>query len=208
MKAKLSWFILVLAGCLFILLAIKSCVQKTAEETTAGVKKVFTDFAQMQPEIVINQTVVHQQSSPIAQLALIQKESFQRYTWSHEWMRSTKRIEISGTYVAKAGFDLRERFVVTLLENPGEVRVELPRAKLLSMEQKGNLVFQDESGWFNRLSSEDRESALNQARESARQEILKSGIIQEAEESAVKQLQELASKQGIKIELSLSKPKP
>ena len=33
---------------------------------------------------------------------------------SHEWLGSTKRIRLSGTYEVKAGFDLREHLLVRI----------------------------------------------------------------------------------------------
>jgi hypothetical protein len=208
MKPREIFPIVLLAALLVLVLAVRSCVntvvdapRRGIEQTAAGVRNVFREFAGLQPEVVINQTVIHNQSTSTTELALVQKQTLQDYEWAHRWMGSTKSIRISGTYEAKAGFDLRERFVVTIGPGPEEVTAELPPARLLSIEQVGKLQFSDESGYWNRLTSQDRETALNQAKDAVRAEVLKSSLLKDAEEEAYKQLGELAKKQGLVLKL-------
>lgn len=212
MKLRELFPVVLLALLLILVLAVRSCINSAAdaprrglEQTAEGVRAIFRDFGGFQPEVIINQTVVHAQSTATTELALVQKETLQDYEWSHRWMGSTKTIKVKGTYRAKAGFDLREKFVIHIGPQPGEVTAELPPARLLSVEQVGKLQFADESGYWNRLTSQDRETALNQAKEAVRAEILHSSLLQDAEAEALKQLGELARKQGLTLRL-LTRP--
>ncbi len=212
MKPRLVILFLLLGLFLLLALAVKSCVdavvdapRRGLEQTAEGVKAIFRDFGGFQPEVIINQTVVHAQSTATTELALVQKETLQDYEWSHRWMGSTKSIRVKGTYRAKAGFDLRERFVINIGPGHREVAAELPPARLLSVEQVGKLHFEDASGYWNRLTSQDREAALNQAKEAVRAEILQSNLLQDAEAEAIRQLGELARKQNLTLKL-LTRP--
>jgi hypothetical protein len=208
MKSRAVFPVLILAGLLLLIFSIRSCVREMTEaprrgleQTAQGVRSIFHDFANFQPEVVIHQTVVHTQTTGATELTLVQKETLQEYQWSHRWMGSTKTIKVSGTYRAKAGFDLRERFVVTVGPKAGEVTAELPPARLLSVEQVGKLGFSDEGGYWNRLNSQDREEALNQAKEAVRVEIMKSDLLKEAEKEAIQQLGQLGRRQGLSLKV-------
>jgi hypothetical protein len=201
MKFRLAWLMAFLLVLLALVLAIRSCIHtlaeapsKSLEQTAKAARALFRDFGGFEPEVVIHQTVVHAQSTSTTELALLQKETRHDYEWSHRWMGSMKMVRVKGNYQAKAGFDLREKFVIKLGSSPREVSVELPPARLLSIEQVGPLQFEGESGLWNRLSDEDRQAALNQAKESVRAEILASRFLSEVHAEAWKQLQALAEK--------------
>ncbi|NJK91839.1 MAG: DUF4230 domain-containing protein [Blastochloris sp.] len=208
MKNRMFMGIVALLLALALIWGVRTCVRELTEaprrgmeQTAEGVRKVFQRFANFQPQIFIQQNVVYEQSAPITELALVRKETRQEYFWTHRWLGSSKSIRISGNYVAKAGYDLREPFVVRVGEEPGVAVVELPQARLLSVEQVGPLNFKDEEGLWNRLTQADRETALNQAREEARKMILKSGLLNEVELEARRQLEELGLKQGLSLKV-------
>ena len=81
----------------------------------------------------------------------------------HTWAGSSKRIKLHGTYLVKAGFDLRKKFTVHV--RPDEILMELPHAQILSVEQEHLEVLTLENGLWNRISPDDIQAA---ARGSAR----------------------------------------
>ena len=74
-------------------------------------------------------------------------------------MHSTKEIKVTGTFDAKAGFDLKEKFTITIED--GKALVVFPEPKLLSIEMLGDLEFKDENGIWNWINEDDRSEAIN-----------------------------------------------
>jgi hypothetical protein len=194
---------------LAITLAFKSCVDSAAglpgamlrgtgsatAESIKNITRVFTEAFSLTPTIIQDHKVVLQQSAPIAEFAVLKKEGAYEFTWIHTWLGSEKKIEIKGTYRAKAGFDLSEPFTVTL-EKDGTVRADLPPARLLSLEKTGDLDFNDSNGWFNKVTSAERSEVLNTFEHKVREEMLQAGLLQEAEKQALERLQDLARRNG------------
>lgn len=190
-------------------LAFKSCADSAAgipgamvreagaagEKNLRSISNIFTEAFRLTPAIVQDNRIVLQQSAPIAEFAVLKKEGAYRFSWLHTWMGSEKKVEVSGNYRAKAGFDLGEPFTVTL-EKDGTVRADLPPARLLSFEKIGELDFKDSNGWFNKVTSEERSQVLNSFEKKAREEMLGSGILREAETQALQRLEELAKRNG------------
>lgn len=175
--------------------ALLNSAGSAAQNNLKGITSVFTEAFQLTPKIVQDNRVVLQQSAPLAEFAVLQKEGSYQFTWAHRWMGSEKKIEVQGNYRAKAGFDLGEPFTVTL-EKDGAIHADLPPAKLLSFEKVGDLHFRDASGWFNKVTSEERSQVLNAFEEKAREEMLQSGLLAEAEAQALGRLQDLARRNG------------
>jgi hypothetical protein len=59
---------------------------------------------------------------------------------------STKQIFITGSFEAKAGFDLRKKFSIELTDD--KAYVTLPEPTLLSIESKGDITYRDENGYL------------------------------------------------------------
>ncbi|MDW8019896.1 MAG: DUF4230 domain-containing protein [Chloroherpetonaceae bacterium] len=141
------------------------------------------------PEVRLNETIVVQQSTPILELATVSKEILVEDAYTHTFLGSTKTLVVRGTFVAKAGFDLREKFLLTVKTNPTKLIAELPAPKLLSIEMTRYDIVQEESGWWNRLTSEEREAAVQRLRQKAEQHLLVSSLLNDAETLMRKQLE-------------------
>jgi hypothetical protein len=160
-----------------------------------AVTGVFEEFAQLRPKVIERETVVLEQSAPIAELAVLQKDFQYEFEWKSTWIGSVKVIRVRAAFRAKAGFDLHEPFTVRIREN-GDITALLPPAKLLSVERVGELRFEDSDGWWNKVNNAERASALNEFERQARERIAASGILQEAETQSLDRLRELAAKNG------------
>ena len=156
------------------------------EQLGSKARDAFLELAQLQPKITVNNRVYLEQTAKVAELAVLARRVEVEHELMHTWAGSTKKIKLHGTFLVKAGFDLRERFTVNI--RPDEILIELPHAQILSIEQENVEVLTLENGFWNRISAQDVESQLsvlpNLAREKA------AGLPLEAEKTFTRQLLE------------------
>ena len=148
-------------------------------------KKAF----QFTPEITVNNTVVLNQQAPILELAVLTQNFEHRYTWTNTWLNSTKQIFISGTFEAKAGFDLNQKFSIVL--NDDKAIVNLPEPQILSIESKGDITYRDENGIWNWINTDDRTKATNAFIQDARTYATHAEFVKDAKEHMEKRLRSL-----------------
>jgi hypothetical protein len=154
-------------------------------------KQAFADTVHLQPRIVVNQRVVYEQASPILELAVLQRElSVERET-ENNWLGSTKRFRIRGTYRVKAGYDLRQPFEVKIDDRqPQVVRARLPRTKLLSVELEKLDLMTMENGLWNKVQPEEFAIEVNGLNMDARRAAQTEGLAAEAEKMLTGQLEQ------------------
>src|SRR5687768_12790010 len=89
---------------LFVVIPARAVRQsyEGAKEIGRDIKELF----QFTPEVSVNNTVVLEQQTPILELATLSQTFRHEYEWTNTWLNSTKKIKITGTMEAKAGFDL------------------------------------------------------------------------------------------------------
>src|ERR1700704_1486205 len=112
--------LLLVAAGVFIFLRLETWPARTIGQGTDELERLgkdlrsaFIDIAHLQPLITINnQTVVGETSSPTAELATLTRQLKVKREFGHTWAGSSKRIKLSGTFLAKAGFDLRQDVTV------------------------------------------------------------------------------------------------
>ena len=66
----------------------------------------FVRLAQLQPRVTVNNHVYLEQTTTVAQLAVIARKVEVEHEAEHTWAGSTKRVRLHGTFTVKAGFDL------------------------------------------------------------------------------------------------------
>lgn len=133
-----------------------------AKRSYEGAKTLGEDFRkafQFTPEVIVNNTIVLYQQTPVFELAVLTQNFTHRYTWENSWLGSTKKIFISGTFDAKVGFDLRKKFSITIRDD--KAFVTLPEPQTLSVESQGNIEYRDEQGIWNWVNTDDRTRATN-----------------------------------------------
>ena len=166
---------------------------RAARETVDQMERVGRDLrdaivqiTQLQPRVTINNRVYFEQTSPIAELALISRKLEVEHEFLHTWAGSTKRMRLHGTYTAKAGFDLRQEFSVTI--SPEATIVRLPHAQLLGLEQNAVELLAYENGLWNPISGADVQSELGALGKLARDRATEQNLAGQAEESFRSQL--------------------
>ena len=193
---------------------VRSCVNlptKLASRTVAGVREgiaeVFVDLLHVRPEVREGTQVVWGQTSALLEIVVAEKKIEVGYDWEHVWLGSRKVIHLTQSYLVKAGFDLQKSFMVEIGKSPGEVTARLPPAEILAVSPVGVVSYHDEEGWWNKLTEQDREGAMQKILEEARKLARSSGLVREAEERTESRLTELARAKDIRLKLDTSSEK-
>lgn len=157
------------------------------ERLGRDLRSAFVGIANLQPRITINnKTVVDPTASPTAELTTLTKQLKVKREFAHTWAGSSKRIKLSGTFVAKAGFDLRQDVSVEV--RPDEILIQLPHAQILGVEEQHVDVLALENGLWNHISGADLQNELAQLPEMARTQAIDIGLPGDAEQELQNQL--------------------
>ena len=130
-----------------VLVVIPTQLAERGYEAARTLGEDFKKAFQFTPEITVNNTVVLNQQTPVLEMAVLAQNFEHRYSWTNTWLNSTKQIFISGTFEAKAGFDLNQKFSIILKDEKAIVILAEP--KILSVESQGDITYRDESGVWN-----------------------------------------------------------
>src|SRR5436309_1504983 len=180
---------------LIIFLRLESWPARTARQSTAELERLgknlraaFIDIAHLQPRITINDRVYMEQTTPVSELVVLSRRIEVEHELLHTWVGSSKRVKLHGTFIAKAGFDLRKGLSIDI--RPDEIMAQLPHAQILGVEQQQLDVLAFENGLWNRISGQDIQSELSVLPELAWKKAAESGLPAEAEQTLRRQLEE------------------
>lgn len=186
-----------------VLVTIPTQLAKRSYDAAKTLGEDFRKAFQFTPEIIVNNTIVLNQQAPILELGVLSQNFEHRYTWTNTWMGSTKQVFISGTFVAKSGFDLNEKFSIKLANDTAYV--SLPEPIILSVESQGDIAYRDEQGIWNWVSPDDRTKATNAFITDARKYAEQAAFVQDAKSKTENQLRELLKPyaKGVVVQYSL-----
>jgi len=183
------------ATILVIFLRLETWPARTGRQSTAELERLgknlraaFIDIAHLQPRITINDRVYMEQTQPVSELVLLSRRIEVEHESLHTWVGSSKRVKLHGTFIAKAGFDLRKDLSIDI--RPDQIMVQLPHAQILGVEQQQVDVLAFENGLWNHISGQDVQSELSALPELAWKKAAESGLSAEAEESLQQQLEQ------------------
>jgi hypothetical protein len=183
------------ATILIVFLRLESWPARSARQSTAELERLgknlraaFIDMAHLQPRITINDRVYMEQTQPVSELVVLSRRIEVEHELLHTWVGSSKRVKLHGTFIAKAGFDLRKGLSIDI--RPNEIIVQLPHAQILGVEQQQVEVLAFENGLWNRISGQDVQSELAALPELAWKKAAASTQTAEAEENLQQQLQQ------------------
>jgi len=178
-----------------IFLRLESWPARTARQSTAELERLgkdfraaFIDIAHLQPRITINDRVYVEQTTPLSELVVLSRRIEVEHELLHTWAGSSKRVKLHGTFLARAGFDLRKDLSIDI--RPEQILVQLPHAQILGVEQQQIDVLAFENGLWNRISGQDVQSELAVLPDLARKKAAVSGLPAEAEQSLRQQLEQ------------------
>src|SRR5437764_10037860 len=184
----LTFVVLILAAAgAFIFWRAESWPARTIGQGTEDLERLgkdlraaFIDIAHLQPRITINNRTIVDQATPTAELATLTKQLKVKREFAHTWAGSSKRIKLSGTFLVKAGFDLRQD--VTVDVRPEEIVIQLPHAQIVGVEEQHVDVLALENGLWNRISGADLQNELAQWPAIARRQATEIDLPNEAEQ--------------------------
>jgi Protein of unknown function (DUF4230) len=182
---------------------VNSASNQTATEI-GKVRDAFINLFHLQPKILVNETVVQQQTATAPELAIVSRDVEVTRDAVQTWWGSTKTIRLRSVYRIKAGFDLSQKFEVQV--RGSEIVVDLPKAKILSIEPVSTNVEELRDGLWNKIQADDIEKEVNKMPEIAR---AKSNTLpDEAEETLKRLLAQKMDKQNIRVEFIPDRPSP
>jgi len=184
-----------------------SCT-RAADHTVASVRDAFVQVFRLQPQITVNQQVVLSQTAPIAELAVVTKEELVTYGFSAHIEElsiqiplTEQQLRVSATYRLKAGFDLHEPFQVEIDPQTHQIHARMPPAKILSVEQVGDLSYQGEDSLLNRITDDERAQLLHDLNAAAHSQAEASSLKRDAEEQVQQRLQEIFQHNGQAVQM-------
>jgi hypothetical protein len=187
--------LIVAATIVVIFLRLESWPARTAGQTNAelerlgkNIRAAFIDIAHLQPRITINDRVYMEQTTPLSELVVLSRRIEVEHELLHTWAGSSKRVKLHGTFLAKAGFDLRKGLSIDV--HPDRITVQLPHAQILGIEQQQVDVLAFENGLWNRISGQDVQRELSRLPDLARKKAAETGLPAEAEKTLHQQLEQ------------------
>ena len=181
-------------------MAGRELVNAASDHTSTAARKIrdaFVDLFHLQPKISVNENVVFDQTKTALELAVVSRDVEMTRDAAQTWLGSTKTIRIHATYRVKAGFDLSERFEVTIADR--EVNIKVPKAKILSVEPLTSLGVEElKNGLWNKIQPQDVEREFKRMQELAR---TKAGSLSDdAERTFQRQLSEKLGDLSVQIQ--------
>ena len=200
-SGKLSWplaltlvVLIIVSAAVFIFWRVETWPTRTAQQSSAELERLgrdlraaFVEIAHLQPRIKINDRVYMEQTIPTSELVVLTRRVEVEHEFQHTWAGSSKSVKLHGTFLVKAGFDLRQDLAIDIRSDA--IIVKLPHAQILGVEQQNVDVLAFENGYWNRISAGDLQSELDTLPNLARRKATESGLTAEAETSFQKQLQ-------------------
>lgn len=202
MKHYLGICLVLLTLAAIVFFAVRQCTS-AVDNTVTHVADAFASVLQVHPQVTLNQRIVLTQTEPIAELAVVTKDELVTvgldenfHVLSLQIPLTEKKLTAEATFRLKAGFDLHEPFAVSLDSQTHTVRATMPRAKILSVEQIGDIVLHTDDSVLNRISDDDHEVIEKNLLAAARNAAQTSGLKQDAENQVTQRLNELIQRNG------------
>jgi hypothetical protein len=117
-----------------------------------------------------------------------------------------KKLTAEATYRIKAGFDLSEAFSVEIDPVTHQIHATMPHAKILSVEQVGDLTYHGEDATLNRVTDDERTEILKQLTAAAHDTAERSGLKAGAEKQVTARLQEILRHNGQPLQIQWLEP--
>ncbi|MEO5601367.1 MAG: DUF4230 domain-containing protein [Cyclobacteriaceae bacterium] len=195
--------ILVISGTIGAYVVLVTVPTQLARRSYEGAKTLGEEFRkafQFTPQIKVNNTIVLNQQTSVLELSVISQNFQHRYVWVNSWLGSTKKIFITGTFQAKAGFDLHKKFSINLRDEGA--MVTLPEPMVLSVESLGDIEYRDDQGIWNWVNLDDRTKATNAFISDARKFADHAAFVGDAKSDMDRKLRELLKPYAQEVEIS------
>jgi hypothetical protein len=214
MKPYLGVCLVILTVGAVVFFGIYSCAS-LANKTVDHVRDAFAQVFKLSPQITVNQRIVQTQTTSIAELGVVTKEElvtlgFTEHfeVFSYQVPLTEKNLSVEATYRLKAGFDLHEPFRVDINPATHEIDAHLPPAKILSVDQVGDMTFHGDDSALNRITDDERQKLLNDLNSAAHAQAETSGLKEDAQNQVAARLKELLAHNGESLQMNWSSQEP
>jgi hypothetical protein len=209
--ASATRFLLVFTACLLVVVfAAGWMIRRNIERTKSAAFDVASrvmDAIQIRPKVVVNHRTIVEQQSAVLQLVTVEKSLTERHRVDQSWLHSTKTLEVEADFVIRAGFDLARPFVIEIDRSSGTLHVTLPPAEILGVELRDVRFLRDEDGVWNKLTGEDRETAIRELRLRIQLNARQANFLREARAQAEKRLTDLLVTDGRTVIFDPERPR-
>ena len=199
--SRLKWFVL---GALVVLSTLgalwaRHLINRPGEIARA-LSEALGDKLGLRPAVYVRDYVVVAEKRPIAELALVSRDTDVEHRIESVLLRSKAELALRAAFRVKAGFDLRAAdFSLHLDPALKQARLDLPAPKVLSLEMIHYEVLADRSGWWNRISEDEKALAIRDLQARAKLEAIRAGILGDCRQRLDSLLGELSRGTGIKV---------
>lgn len=169
-------------------------VKNESFDTAQRIADEIDKLMNFRPKVIISGTTVTEPSVNIAELSTVEKTFEHTHSIESTWLGSTKRLQLKGQFIAKAGYDLNNAIQMEIQPDQQIVRVTVPAAKILSVEQTKVEIEVDDNGLWNKITTEQRTQALNALLADAKKSLEETTILSDAQKSFESQLDNILKK--------------
>ncbi len=161
--------------------------------------KDIRDALEVDPKITIGSKTVHGPSTKESKLVTATKTFQHTYAYEATWAGSTKRLELKGDFTANAGFTVDDTFSVIIAEDGQSLTLEHKDPEIISCELTKLQVIEDKNGLWNKVQSEERESATNELIRQARKAAKESDLLDAASQNLIDRFAPIEDKYSIDV---------
>ncbi|MBA3889565.1 MAG: DUF4230 domain-containing protein [Gemmatimonadaceae bacterium] len=190
-RRMLSWGLVAIA--LLAALAIAAAAGRRAIAGVAG-------FGRAQPPAITQELVV-QRIQAVARLVASEMTLRDVVTYQQTRLGSTKRTLLVVTARVAAGIDLEKGAQVRIDSVEKRIRVTLPPAEVFSVDIVNVRTYDERAGLINPFTGADRDVIQQRVRAQLLAAAQQSGILQHADESAARALEQLLAQDGYSVEV-------
>jgi hypothetical protein len=122
-------------------------------------------------------------------------------TYQQTTFGSTKRVLLVVTGKVSAGIDLEHGTEVRIDSAARRVTISLPPAQIFSVDVLNVTTYDERAGLWNPFQPEDRDAIQHRIRGQLVSAARESGILEHADQSAIKVLTELLGRDGYAVEV-------
>jgi hypothetical protein len=153
-------------------------------------------------ETSISQSVVVEQMRAVAKLVSSETGVRDVVVYQNRRLGSTKRSLVVVTGKVLAGIDLDQGTQIDIDHETHQVRIGLPRARVLGVEITQLRTYDERNGLWNPFRPEDRDTIYQLARDQLTHSAAELGVTAHAEESARRMLSALIHPEGYTVQVT------
>lgn len=135
------------------------------------------------------------------ELVTVRQTLTRTHAWTNTRFWSTKRLSLTATFTVRAGFDLSRPIEIEVGADGAATEVRWPAPRILSVHIEHLEPAREETGWWNRITAEDRAAVQQEMQRFVERDAAEGGLLARAEAELRQWLQEQARPTGTSLRL-------